>query len=101
MVVLINNGSASASEIVAGALRDTNRTVLIGEKSFGKGSVQELETLKKGALKITIARWLTPNETSISEQGLEPDIVVDVDETTLQPDEDPQLERAMQEVRSL
>jgi len=101
IVVLINGGSASASEIVAGALRDTNRTLLVGEKSFGKGSVQELETLKKGALKITIARWLTPNEVSISEQGLEPDIVVDVDETELDPEKDLQLERALQEVKAL
>ncbi len=101
MAVLINEGSASASEIVAGALRDLKGTPLIGEKSFGKGSVQELENLRKGALKVTVARWLTPNGTSISEEGLEPDVVVEVEEGELEPGVDPQLDRAIEIVRGL
>ncbi|MBI4134594.1 MAG: S41 family peptidase [Candidatus Sungbacteria bacterium] len=76
MVVLVNQGSASASEILAGALRDQRDVKLVGEKTFGKGSVQELEDLPGGAsLKITIAEWLTPSGTSINENGLEPDTV--------------------------
>ena len=74
-VVLIDGGSASASEIVAGALRDHNRALVVGAQSFGKGSVQELFPLTKDtALKITIAKWLTPLGTSISAEGIVPDI---------------------------
>jgi len=101
IVVLINGGSASASEIVAGALRDVRGTVLVGEKSFGKGSVQELENLRKGALKVTVARWLTPKGTSISEEGLDPDITVEITEEDINAGSDPQLERAIQEVKNL
>jgi len=74
VVILIDQGSASASEILAGALRDHGVATLIGERSFGKGSVQELITIRDSALKVTVARWLTPNGTSISEAGLSPDI---------------------------
>ena len=101
IVVLINEGSASASEIAAGALRDINGTLLIGEKSFGKGSVQQLENLRKGALKVTVARWLTPKGTSISEEGLIPDVVVEMDEGELPEGEDPQLQRALEVVGGL
>lgn len=77
IVVLINGGSASASEIVAGALQDNKRALIIGTTSFGKGSVQQIETLSEGyALKLTIARYYTPSGRSIQAKGVEPDIVV-------------------------
>jgi carboxyl-terminal processing protease len=77
LVVLINGGSASASEIVAGALQDQKRALIIGTTSFGKGSVQAIENLRDGyALKLTIARYYTPNGRSIQAKGVEPDIVV-------------------------
>ena len=80
-VVLINEGSASASEILAGALRDGKGIKLIGTKSFGKGSVQEVIPLPNNAsLKITIAKWLTPNGNEIDGKGLEPDIKVELEE---------------------
>jgi len=99
IVILVNAGSASASEILAGALRDNLKIKLIGEKTFGKGSVQELEDLKGGAaVKITVAKWLTPNGVDITEKGLEPDI-----EVKNPPDngKDLQLEKAIEVVRSL
>ena len=75
LVILVNQGTASAAEITAGSLRDNRGIKLIGEKTFGKGSVQELEPLSAGAvLKLTIAEWLTPNGTSISKEGLKPDV---------------------------
>lgn len=78
-VVLINEGSASASEILAGALRDQNKSKLIGQKSFGKGSVQEpIHLSDNSSLKITIAKWLTPNGNLIDGNGLEPDITIEL-----------------------
>lgn len=95
MVVLINGGSASASEILAGALRDHNIATLVGEKSFGKGSVQELVSLpNETSLKITIARWLTPNGTSISARGITPDIEVKITPEDAKILRDTQLEKA-------
>ena len=98
-VILINKGSASASEIVAGALRDNLGVKIVGEKSFGKGSVQELENLKAGAsLKITIAKWLTPKGTSIQDtgMGIEPDIALEITQEDSDNNRDPQLEKALE-----
>ena len=76
-MVLINNGSASASEIVAGALKDHKRAIILGENSYGKGSVQSIIPLKnKGALRLTIAKYYLPSGKSISEVGVTPDIEV-------------------------
>ncbi|MBI2450769.1 MAG: S41 family peptidase [Parcubacteria group bacterium] len=103
MIVLINQGTASASEILAGALRDINGIKLIGEKSFGKGSVQEIDNLsKEGAtLKITIARWLTPSGRSIMDDGLEPDIKIERKAEDIEQDKDPQLDKAKEILKSL
>ncbi len=95
MVVLINGGSASASEILAGALREHGIAKLVGEKSFGKGSVQELvEITPETSLKVTIARWLTPKGKSISENGLEPDFKVEITKKDIEKKLDQQMERA-------
>ncbi len=100
-VVLINEGSASASEIMAGALRDNRGIKLIGKKSFGKGTVQQLETLSDGSsLKVSIAEWLTPNGTSINEKGLAPDTEVDLKEEDFKAGRDPQLDKAMEILKS-
>ena len=76
LVVLINEGSASASEIVAGALQDHNRAVIMGMKSFGKGSVQTIVPIDSGAIRLTIAKYYTPSGDSIQAVGIEPDVVV-------------------------
>lgn len=95
-VVLVDGGSASASEIVSGALKDWGKAQLVGMKTFGKGSVQTLEDLSDGSqIKITIAKWFTPNGASIDEQGIQPDIKVDLTETDFNKDLDPQLDKAL------
>jgi len=102
VVILINQGSASASEILAGALRDNRGILLIGEKSFGKGSVQELEKLKEGSsLKITVAKWLTPKGQLITDVGLEPDIKVEMTEEDYEQDRDPQLDKAIEIIKGM
>lgn len=94
LVVLVNGGSASASEIVAGAIQDEERGVLIGETTFGKGSVQQINRLSDGSqLRVTIARWFTPDNRAIHGNGLEPTIVVERGED---PAVDPQLDRAVE-----
>jgi len=97
MVVLVNRSSASASEIMAGALQDHHRAVLIGERTFGKGSVQQPFTLEDGSeLRVTIAHWLTPNGREIHKKGIEPDIRVQVTPEDKASGRDPVLERAIQ-----
>ena len=97
IVVLINQGSASASEILAGALRDNRQIKLIGETSFGKGSVQEIKNLNNGSsLKVTVAKWLTPKGESISDHGLVPDIEIEITDKDYQDDKDPQLDKALE-----
>lgn len=97
VIILVNKGSASASEIVAGALRDHGRATIVGETSFGKGTIQQAEDLGGGAgLHVTIAKWLTPNGTWVHEKGIEPDIKVTLDPK--QPERDLQLEKAVQEL---
>ena len=102
VVILINQGSASGSEILAGALRDNRDILLIGEKSFGKGSVQELERLSEGSsLKITVAKWLTPKGELITDKGLEPDIKVEMTEEDYEEGKDPQLDKAIEIIKNL
>ncbi len=97
MVILVNGGSASASEIVAGALQDIGRAVLVGETTFGKGSVQLIHELSNGAeLRVTKARWYTPKDRAIHGEGLEPDIAVEYTQEDADADRDPQLERAVE-----
>lgn len=96
LVVLINGGSASASEILSGALKDNKRAVLIGERSFGKGLVQEINQLPGGSgVNITTQRYLTPNDTDINKKGIEPDIAVELTEEDAKAKKDPQLQKAI------
>ena len=102
MVILINEGSASAAEILAGALKDNRSIKLIGEKSFGKGSVQELQNLRDGSsLKITVANWLTPSGFLLSKKGLDPDIVVEMTDEDREAEKDPQLEKAIEILKQM
>lgn len=97
MVIIMNNGSASASEILAGALREHGIATLVGTKTFGKGSVQELvKVTPETSLKVTVARWLTPNGISISDGGLTPDIEVKLTPEDIEKKRDPQMERAIE-----
>jgi carboxyl-terminal processing protease len=102
LVLLVNDGSASASEIVAGALQDHKRAILIGEKTFGKGSVQEVQKLSDGStLRMTIAEWFTPKGRGIDHVGIPADIEVKFTEEDARKNRDPQLERAMEYLKTL
>ena len=97
VVVLVNNGSASASEILAGALQEHGVAKLVGIKTFGKGSVQELVNITpETSLKVTVARWLTPLEHNLSHDGLEPDVKVEITEKDAEAKKDPQLDKALE-----
>lgn len=102
MVTLINGGSASASEIVAGALRDNDRSILIGEKTFGKGTIQEMHPLAQGAsIKITVGKWFPPSGEDIDHVGIKPDIEVVLDQKAFEDDKDNQKDRAIEELKKL
>ncbi|MFH1769578.1 MAG: S41 family peptidase [Parcubacteria group bacterium] len=102
VVVLINKGSASASEILAGALRDQLGITIVGEQSFGKGSVQQVEDLRQNtSLKVTIAKWLTPSGLSINDEGITPDIEIEHTKEHTENEEDPQLEKAIEILNNL
>ncbi len=98
IVVLINEGSASASEIVAGAIQDYERGTLVGMLTFGKGSVQNWIPLvdDQGLVRVTIARWLTPNGQTIHELGVEPDVIIELTEEDFEAERDPQLDKAIE-----
>lgn len=98
LVVLVNGGTASASEIVAGALQDTERATLVGEKTFGKGTIQTWHALDDGAaggFRLSVLKWLTPNRTWIHGQGISPDVVV-ARPADAAPEDDPQLDAAIE-----
>jgi carboxyl-terminal processing protease len=97
MIILVDGGSASASEILAGALQENSIAKLVGTKTYGKGSVQELVSVTKDtSLKVTIAKWLTPGGKSISEGGLTPDYEVKITEADAKAEKDPQMDKALE-----
>jgi len=100
MAVLINEGSASAAEILSGALKDHKLATLVGKKTFGKGLVQGISEMEDGsALKITVAKWLTPNGNNINKDGIAPDVEVDYSMDDFKADKDPQMDKALELVR--
>ena len=101
LVILVDKGSASASEIVAGAIQDYKRGLVIGEKTFGKGSVQELVKLDDGAtLRLTIAKWFTPLNRTIDETGVTPDKEVKITDDDIKAERDTQLDAAVSYLKS-
>jgi carboxyl-terminal processing protease len=103
IVVLINEGSASASEILAGALQDYERATLVGVQSYGKGSVQQWVPLSnnEGAARVTIAKWLTPDERALDGIGLSPEVYVAMSAEDAEAERDPQLDAAMETILAL
>ena len=103
IVVLINQGSASASEILAGALQDYEHAKLVGVQSYGKGSVQIWQPLSnnQGAAHVTIAKWLTPKERAIDHVGLAPDVIVEMTPEDFAADRDPQLDAAVETLMAM
>jgi carboxyl-terminal processing protease len=96
MVVLVDGASASGAEIIAGALQDHGRASLVGEQTFGKGSVQHVHELSDGSsLHVTVARWLTPHRHQLDKEGLLPDEIVAFTEEDIAAGSDPQMERAL------
>ncbi len=101
LVILVNGGTASASEILAGALKENEKDVkLIGEKTFGKGTVQEAVNFREGLIKVTVAYWLTPHKKMIEKFGLQPDIEVKMTEEDFKANKDPQLEKAIEVIKN-
>lgn len=97
IVVLVNEGSASASEIVAGALQDYGRAIIIGEKTFGKGSVQDFRSFPDGStLKLTVAEWTTPKGRTITDEGITPDVAVELTSEHINNNLDPQYDKAIE-----
>jgi carboxyl-terminal processing protease len=97
MVVLVDQGSASASELIAGALQDNGRATIVGMPTFGKGSVQTWRQLSNGGgIRITISRWYTPNGNSVSDVGITPDVEVPYSPIEVSGDDDNQLSAAVQ-----
>lgn len=102
LVVLINEGSASSSEILAGALKDDRKALMIGETSFGKGTVQKIVDFDEGSsLKVTVAKWFTPSGERIQDTGIKPDIKVELTSDDYDKGKDPQIERALQEIEKI
>jgi carboxyl-terminal processing protease len=101
VVILVNKGSASASEILAGALRDQRGVKLIGEKTFGKGTVQEVEEFRDGSsVKLTVAQWVLPSGKTLEGEGLKPDIEVTISDEDAEKGRDPQLEKAIEVLKA-
>lgn len=102
LVVLVNEGSASASEIVAGAIQDYKRGVLMGTQTFGKGSVQELSNLEDGSsIRMTVAKWYTPNDRSIDHEGIVPDTIIEMESSEIGEETDVQMQSALEYLSNL
>ncbi|MFA6252203.1 MAG: S41 family peptidase [Candidatus Paceibacterota bacterium] len=102
MVILVNEGSASASEIMAGALRDGRGIKIIGQTSYGKGTVQKVVDFPGGSsLKVTVAKWFTPSGVRIQDTGIKPDIEVKITESDYEKNKDPQLDKAFEEIKKI